>query len=57
MAYQSPYGRSEGLAERLRKWAKQLGTDKSLPWHGTGLVADLEAAAQVLQPSSMEFDL
>lgn len=46
MTYESPYGKSEGLRDRLAEWAERLGTDKSLPRAGLGLVADLEAAVR-----------
>jgi len=34
------------LGKRLAYWAHQLRCNKSYPWVGTGLIADLEAAAQ-----------
>ena len=54
-AYVSPFGKSEGMAARLRAHVKKLGTDKSLPWVGLGLIADLNAAATMIdgQPSPM----
>lgn len=63
-----PYGRPEGLADRLAEHAEKLAKDKSTPWLGLGLYDDLRAAAAVLkgQPvphphcepkPKMEFDL
>ena len=34
------------LGKRLAYWAHQLRCYKSYPWVGSGLIADLEAAAQ-----------
>ena len=48
MAYESPYGRPEGLAERLAEWERRLATDSTYPWTGTGILEDLKLAAQVL---------
>jgi hypothetical protein len=42
------YGTREGLADRLEDWIHRLGTDRSLPWPGSGLLADLQAAADAL---------
>lgn len=59
-----PYGKAEGLADRLEEHAQRLATDKSTPWLGLGLYDDLRAAIAVLkgQPvpppaPKMEFDL
>lgn len=45
---QSEYGNRDGLADRLSLWADRLGRDKTLPWIGLGIVADLITAAAVL---------
>lgn len=65
-----PYGRREGLADRLADHAEKLAKDKSTPWLGLGLYDDLAAAAAILagrepphpkcEPDTkpkMEFDL
>jgi hypothetical protein len=36
------------LAQRLAKWVDRLGSDKSLPWVGLGLIRDLEEALRLL---------
>lgn len=41
------FGSADGLGPRLRDWAQRLRFDKSLPFVGIGLVADLEAAAEI----------
>lgn len=43
-----PYGKTEGLAERLLDHRRILGTDRTLPWVGLGLIEDLAAAAKAL---------
>ena len=48
MTYVSPYGRFEGLPERLQDWIARLGRDRSLPWAGLGLINDLEAVVKLL---------
>ncbi len=58
--YVSPYGKPEGLPDRLRKWVEDLSKDNRYPWAGLGLIADLKLAADMLEnkPSPvMEFDL
>ncbi len=45
--YVSPFGKIKGLASRLAKWPKQLG-HHGYPWVGTGIIKDLELAAQIL---------
>lgn len=45
---QPKYGAREGLADRLDDWIHRLGTDRSLPWPGLGLIADLRTARNVL---------
>ena len=57
MTYESPYGKSEGLAERLLQWADKFGKDRSLPWQGLGLIADLRIAAFDLTKKELEYDL
>jgi hypothetical protein len=42
------YGEIEGLPERLADWLKRTKYDKSLPWVGLGIVADLEAVVRLL---------
>lgn len=42
MAYVSPYGKIEGLTGRLGDWIGRLKFDKTLPWAGLGILADLE---------------
>lgn len=46
--YVSPYGKTEGLSKRLDKWASDLGKNSTYPWVGLGLIADLKAAAAVI---------
>ena len=46
--YASPYGQLRGLPQRLAQWRARLGTDRTLPWVGTGLIADLEATMRLL---------
>lgn len=48
MTYVSPYGKPEGMADRLREHVRRLGTDKSLPWVGLGLCDDLMKAAEMI---------
>ena len=65
MTYKSQYGQPEGLRDRLGEWANRLGNDKSLPWAGLGLIADLEAAVRHMDgatlfgpaPEIREYDL
>lgn len=42
------FGIPEGLGRRLNTWANQLSRDKSYPWLGTGIIADLKCAATQL---------
>lgn len=56
------FGDHEGLRDRLNGWAERLGIDKTLPWSGLGLIADLRAAVEVLDgkpqaPKIEEYDL
>jgi len=58
--YESRFGKREGLKERLAEWAERLSHDKTLPWVGLGLIADLELASEIMPehlPEPMEFDL
>lgn len=48
MGYVSPFGKPQGLAARLAKWASDMGTDRNLPWAGLGIIEDLKLAAQLL---------
>lgn len=43
--YKSPYGKAEGLADRLDGLADRLAKDKTFPWLGSGIYDDLRAAA------------
>lgn len=65
------YGKPEGLADRLLEHIEKLGTDKTLPWVGLGLIDDLRCASEALRagyagkgfpakpstPPKLEFDL
>lgn len=56
------YGSREGLPDRLHEWVERLGKDKTLPWIGLGLIADLKTAVAVLNgapetPKNVEYDL
>lgn len=44
MTYESPYGKPEGLRDRLAEWVQRLSNDRNLPWVGLGLIDDLDAA-------------
>lgn len=55
MTYNSPYGKAEGLRDRLQDWIKRLSEDKSLPWIGLGLIADLNAAVAALDPAREDY--
>lgn len=46
--YVSPYGKPEGLTERLRDWVDRACRDKSSPWPGTGILEDIKLALQFL---------
>lgn len=46
--YVSPFGKVDGLSARLDKWAADLSKSGSYPWVGLGLIADLKAAAAVI---------
>jgi hypothetical protein len=48
MAYISPYGKADGLSERLLKFADTFASDKRYPWAGLGIIDDLRAAAAVI---------
>jgi hypothetical protein len=50
------YGREEGIAERLKMWRRQLGTNKNFPWLGTGICDDLVTAARLLGADVSEFE-
>lgn len=56
MTYQRMHGSENGLAERLKMWRRQLGSDKTYPWLGTGLCDDLVTAARLLGADVSEFD-
>jgi hypothetical protein len=49
MTYKSPYGKAEGLADRLEQWAERMSMDKTLPWAGLGIIMDLRAATAALR--------
>lgn len=42
------FGAVVGLRQRLAEWCTCLGTDRTLPWVGLGLIRDLEIAMQLL---------
>lgn len=42
------FGKPENLEKRLAYWARQLGTNKSWPWMGLGLIDDLRCACSLL---------
>lgn len=46
--YVTPSGHLEGLRGRLARWVERMGTDRSLPWVGLGLVRDLEVVMRLL---------
>jgi len=54
--YVSPFGKEEGLSARLDKWASDLGKNTSYPWVGLGLIADLKAAAAVIDGRPVPVD-
>lgn len=43
------YGSREGLTDRLDDWIERMCKDKSLPWMGMGLIADMKIAVAVLR--------
>lgn len=45
--YVSPYGQPRGLRARLAQHRANL-SDRSYPWHGLGLIADVELIMQIL---------
>ena len=66
------FGKRPGLEKRLAMWAAQLGSDKTLPWVGLGLIDDLKCACRELggdpdkryvgtkaapKPAPVEYDL
>lgn len=53
MTYDPRYGELRGLVDRLGEWAQRMKTDRSLPWAGTGIIKDIEAAMKHL--NSREF--
>lgn len=61
MTYDRQYGKREGLAERLIEHIKRLGTDRTLPWVGLGLIDDLYAASAAISGKAekkiVEYDL
>lgn len=42
------FGKPENIEKRLAYWARQLSTNKALPWVGLGLIDDLECACRML---------
>ena len=54
--YISPFGKSEGLADRLDKWEKDLSANRTYPWVGLGLLADLRAAAATIRGEAIPVD-
>lgn len=57
MTYVSPYGKIAGLRERLAKFRERLCTDRSLPFLGMGIVADLEVVVRLLSVQEFVDDL
>lgn len=55
--YVSPFGKVDGLSARLDKWAADLSKNISYPWVGLGLIADLKAAAAVIDGRPVPEDL
>lgn len=53
--YISPFGKQEGLSARLDKWATDL-SKHTHPWLGLGLIADLRAAAAVIDGRPVPVD-
>jgi hypothetical protein len=49
MTYERLYGKAEGLADRLDAWAQRVSMDKTLPWIGLGIIADIRAAAATIR--------
>lgn len=49
MTYESPYGKAEGLADRLEEWVTRISRDKTLPWPGLGIIDDIRAAAATIR--------
>lgn len=49
MVQKSKYGDYVGIEDRLDVWAQRLARDKTLPWIGLGIIADLTAAAMKLR--------
>ena len=45
--YVSPYGKPRGLRERLAQHRARL-SDRQYPWHGTGLIDDMELIMAIL---------
>lgn len=45
--YVSPYGKPRGLRARLAKFRTML-SQQGLPWHGTGIIDDMELLMQIL---------
>lgn len=54
--YVSPFGKVDGLSARLDKWAADLSKNNSYPWVGLGLIADLKAAAAVIDGRPVPVD-
>lgn len=48
MSYQSPFGKTDGLATRLASWISRMSGDRSLPWVGLGLIYDLRCVMRLL---------
>lgn len=54
--YISPFGKEDGLSQRLDKWVTDLSRNHSYPWVGLGLIADLRAAAAVIDGRPIPID-
>ena len=44
-----PFGKPEGLPDRLDDWIRRLGTDRTLNFPGLGLIDDIRTAAALLR--------
>lgn len=48
MTYVSPFGKLDGLADRMNGWVERMSHDKTLPWVGLGIIADTKLAAETI---------
>ncbi len=42
------FGKPENIEKRLAMWASGLGSDRTYPWVGLGLIDDLKCASRML---------